>query len=144
MKQKLFFAMVMASLLLLSACGGTPFRRLYTLCNQSGKDIVLYPSGMNDSVELAPNEVYIKDIITYGEYVKVDAYPVSDSVLYIIMDGVKYMVDRNQEGNCLLPYSYEPAPEAYADSIKQQPSDQVLVFYLTEEYIKKQIVVEKE
>ena len=134
--------MVMASLLLLSACTSKPFRRMYTLCNQTDRALVLYPTKTNDSVRLAPNEVYIRKIATYGEYVDADAYP-NDSILYIIMDDVTYMVDRNLKWNCLSPYAYESAPKAYADSIKQQPSDQVLVFYLTEEYIKKQIVVEE-
>ena len=144
MKQKLFVAVVMASLILLSACGGYNFRRMYTLCNQTDKDLVLYPTKTNDSVRLAPNGVQVMDIINVNPYVNFRAALNGGHALYITMDGVKYMIDRNQEGNCLSDYSYTLAPTAYSDSVKQQPSDQVLVFYLTEEYIKKQIVVEKE
>ena len=140
MKKTFYFLALAAVLALTSGCNRDR-SILYAMGNQTDKEITVYPPYGKMATTLSP-----------GQYFGISIYPLypdgpvvealyDNSPFYISIDGVKYQVDRNQRDNCLWTYNYHEAPEAIADSLRDYKGELIWVYYLTEDYIKRQIVV---
>ena len=119
---------------------------LYFLSNETGKELVIYPPMHyegEDSTILAPNEYFkigtVQYVYSYG--VRPENFYYQDH-LYISMDGVVYCIDRNDRNNCLWTWSYQCASDEEMAKLLYGSYDGAFVFRLTEDYIKRQIVVE--
>lgn len=144
MKKTLCFLALGALLVLLSGCVRSRLI-LYAMGNQTGKEITIYPPSeyQEGPVVLAPG-----DYFTVGHFLLPIDGPAFDSFyetspFYIVMDGIKYQIDRNQQDNCLWVFNYHEAPEELAASLRQDKNELVWVYDLTEDYIRRQIIIDK-
>lgn len=146
MKKTILFLALAATLALTTSCR----RADHILCvlgNQTDKQLIIYPPYHvegEDSTILAPGEFFRAGSVTFveGYGVKPESFYYQEP-LYISMDGVKYQIDRNDPDNCLYYWNYHPASEEVTAAVLTGNYDFVSVFYLTEDYIKRQIVVEE-
>jgi hypothetical protein len=142
--KKLVNFLVLSTLLVIATGCERPRAVLYLMENQTGKEIVVYPPYYWEENTLAPDEYFPVGSFTiypYGPGVEVFY---RNQPFYISMDGVKYQVDRNQKDNCLYESNYHRASDALTDSLRQNKAELVWVYELTEDYIKRQIVVSEE
>ena len=139
--KKMLNLLVLSTLLVITTSCERYRSVLYAMGNQTDKEIIVYPPLFKDATILAPGEYF--GIAVYGIDEPVQAL-YGTRPFYISIDGVKYQVDRNQKDNCLWTWNYHEAPEAVGDSLRGYRGEIVSVYELTEDYIKRQIVVTEE
>ena len=145
--KKIFYFLALAAVLALITGCRRGFSMLYVLGNQTGKQLIIYPPYHlqgEDSTILAPGEYFkIGSVVMAEGYgVKPDCF-YYQKPFYISMDGVKYQIDRNEPDNCLWVWNYRYATQEETDALLKAPDSGVEVYDLTEDYIKRQIVVEE-
>ena len=146
MKKTFYFLALIAVLALTSGCR-RGYTCLYVLGNQTEKELIIYPPYYyegEDSTILAPGEFFRIGGVDYFEgYGIRPEYFYNQQPLYISMDGVKYQIDRNDPDNCLWTRNYRVASPEVTAAVITKYYDHVEVYYLTEDYIKRQIVAEE-
>ena len=147
MKKTFYFLALAAVLALASGCR-RGYTSLYVLGNQTGKEIIIYPPYYfegEDSTILAPGEFFRIGRVDYynGYGIRPESF-YSLKPLYISMDGIKYQIDRNDPDNCLYTLNYHAASPEVTAALINGLYDYVSVYDLTEDYIKRQIVVDNE
>jgi len=143
--KKTFCFLALAALLNLTSGCKKEYCSLYVLGNQTEKELIIYPPYYfegEDSTVLAPGEFFKIGRVDYsnGNGFRPE-YFYQQQPLYISMDGIKYQIDRNDPDNCLWTWNYHAASQEVTAALLTGSYDYVSVFYLTEDYIQRQIVV---
>ena len=142
MKKTFYFLALAAVLALTSGCR-RGYSIMYAMGNQTTKEITIVAPYDKEPTTLAPGEYFTIGHYSFSyEEPGIDAFYFNNPV-YIIMDGVKYQIDRNQQDNCLWEGNYHQASEELATTLRQEKGELVWVYDLTEDYIKRQIVVDE-
>ena len=143
MKKTFFFLVLSTVLIVMTGCD-RPRAVLYLMENQTDKELTVYPPYGLGVITLAPGEYF--HVGSFGIYPDGPIVEVfyGNQPFYISMDGVKYQVDRNQKDNCLYESNYHRASDALTESLRENKTELVFIYELTEDYIQRQIVVPEE
>ena len=147
MKKKVFFIVAAISLLLI---GCSPKSTTDSYCLLNSTESTLTISSVSKSRDVQPGDGYVITDITHYEGQDINGlseiYEETWKPLFITMDDVTYQIDRTQEDGCAHSAAFSnPTQEerTILDKIVY-PKSVIHVFRLTEDYIKRQIVVSEE
>lgn len=144
MKKLCLFA-VIGAVSILTGCSSDWEQTSHYLHNQSGEAItithIVTREVENDSYGRVLGYRYKKD-----EPVNIEAsFNQNRDSIYITYKGVTYLVDESQKDGCAWAENYSEATAEDLAKLKNQikQNEKVRVFRLTEDYIKKQIVIDQ-
>ena len=146
--KKLLNLLVLSILLLSISSCSREYVQVYGLGNQTDKEVIIFPPAeipFSDSIAISPHEYYRVGRLllpTYGPIIE-SFYGLQ--AVYLKYDGVIYQIDRNDSDCCLWELNYHSEiNEEIAAKLRVENGDKVATYVLTEDYIKRQIVVTKE
>lgn len=143
MKAKIIFSAI-TCVILFACCRPSQNQIGYYLSNNTNYDIYVtnvYPV-YTDTFIIGAGDFWLMDFHTENDY---DNFAPSEVMLnagqpiYLIYKGQSFLIDRNQQGNCLVESSYHRATDEEAVKIPSNNFDFCYVYCLSEEYIFRQI-----